>query len=134
MIYKKESLVIFGCIVTVVLFYCFYLILKNITPEPFLSNNDKRNKMIKIYKNSDIVDPGELPDMNPNYDDDNNDPDSTYAYDPDTYTSDSYDIDSNRKRNMNNNMNSNMPNIYDPYSSIGYGSAPYSSTGVFSYL
>jgi hypothetical protein len=138
--YKKESLVIFACIVTVVLFYFGYFIFKNITPEPFLSNNDKRNKMIKIYRNSDILDPNELPNINPNYDDDNNDPDSSYAYDPDTYTPDSYDIDSNRNRNRNSNSNSNrnsnsnMHTIYDPYTSIGYGFDPYVSRGKLSHL
>ena len=139
-IYKKESTVIFGCIIIILLFYsiCFIFDKSKTYTENFGNNNSKRNKMIKIYKDSDIIDPNEIPDMNPNYDDDNNDPDSNYAYDPDSniYTIDSYDIDSNRNKNKNKNntINSTITNIYDPYKSIGYDYMPYSSITKYSYL
>ena len=46
------------------------------------NSNSKRDKMIKIYKDDTISDPGDAP-YNNKYSDDNNDPDSTFGYDPD---------------------------------------------------
>ncbi len=42
-------------------------------------NNSKREKMKKIYKSDEILDPDEIPD-----DDDYNDPDGTFGRDPDS--------------------------------------------------
>lgn len=82
-IYKKESIVIFSCIIILLLLYCLYLILNKIinyynkNTETF-NNNSKRSKMIRIYKNDNILDPDEDPD------DESDDPDSTRGRDPDS--------------------------------------------------
>lgn len=126
--YKKESIVIFGSILIILLVYLIYLIFKKISNinynvngyEYFRSNSDsnsKRNKMMKIYKNNDILDPDENTNLNTN--DDNNDPDSSKPYDPDNY---SYKIYDPYSSNTSSRYNAKL---YDPYSSIGYGYNPY---------
>jgi YbbR domain-containing protein len=82
-IYKKESIVIFSCIIILLLVYCLYLIVNKIknyynkNTETF-NNNSKRSKMIRMYKNDNILDPDEDPD------DESDDPDSTRGRDPDS--------------------------------------------------
>ena len=82
-IYKKESIVIFSCIIILLLVYCLYLIVNKIknyynkNTENF-NNNSKRSKMIRMYKNDNILDPDEDPD------DESDDPDSTRGRDPDS--------------------------------------------------
>jgi len=82
-IYKKESIVIFSCIIILLLVYCLYLIVNKIknyynkNTETF-NNNSKRSKMIRMYKNDNILDPDEDPD------DESDDPDSTRGSDPDS--------------------------------------------------
>ncbi len=82
-IYKKESIVIFSCIIILLLVYCLYLIVNKIknyynkNTETF-NNNSKRSKMIRMYKNNNILDPDEDPD------DESDDPDSTRGRDPDS--------------------------------------------------
>ena len=82
-IYKDESFILFSCILIIIVVYFMYYLCKTLT-ETFGcntrrgSNNSKRAKMIKIYKNDDISDPDENPD-----DEENNDPDSTFGIDPD---------------------------------------------------
>ena len=82
-IYKKESIVIFSSIIILLLVYCLYLIVNKIknyynkNTETF-NNNSKRSKMIRMYKNDNILDPDEDPD------DESDDPDSTRGSDPDS--------------------------------------------------
>jgi len=82
-IYKKESIVIFSSIIILLLVYCLYLIVNKIknyynkNTETF-NNNSKRSKMIRMYKNDNILDPDEDPD------DESDDPDSTRGRDPDS--------------------------------------------------
>ena len=119
--YKKESIVIFGCILIILIYYLFYFIFKKLNNinynkfEYFNNSDSKRNKMIKIYRKNDISDPDE--DTNENTNDDNNDPDSSNPYDPDTYSSKLYDPYSSNSKYTSK--------LYDPYSSIGYGYNPY---------
>jgi hypothetical protein len=78
--YKNESLVIFYCIITIIIFY-FLCLLYNKTyktyKEYFSSNDSKRSKMMKIYKGDETLDPDENPGLNIH------DPDSSTGYDPD---------------------------------------------------
>ena len=66
--YKKESTIILGCILSILLFYCFYWFSKSILNkiELFSNNNSKREIMKKIYKSDEICDPDELDMNNPN--------------------------------------------------------------------
>jgi len=52
--------------------------MNKINKEYFNNNNSKRSKMMKIYKNSNILDPDEDPD------DEGDDPDSSLGRDPDS--------------------------------------------------
>lgn len=99
-IYNNQSFILFSCILIIILFYFVYYLY--IFLSKYLSNylkyktynnkmerfgscgdsNSKRNKMIKIYKSDNIVDPDDST-YNNKYDDDN-DPDSTYGSDPDS--------------------------------------------------
>ena len=93
---KIISTVLLGCIIIIISCYFLYIIVNIINKllnrlisryiETFrnVSNNSKRNKMMEIYKNDDIPDP----DENPNIED--NDPDSTISLDPDNEEYDQY--------------------------------------------
>jgi len=94
---KTISTVLLGCIIIIISCYILYIIVNIINKlinkliskyiETFRngsSNNSKRHKMIQIYKNDDIPDP----DENPNIED--NDPDSTISLDPDNEEYDQY--------------------------------------------
>ena len=89
---KLTSVILLACIIIISCTYSIYLIISCIyklifeDKELFRSNssNDKRNKMIKIYKNDDIPDPDENPEYNIN------DPDSTISIDPDNIEYDNY--------------------------------------------
>ena len=96
-LYKNESFILFNCILVIILFYFIYCLYNFLYKygcnyqkyksykkkmENFGSyGNSKRDKMIKIYKDDTILDPDDAP-YNNKYDDDNNDPDSTFGYDP----------------------------------------------------
>lgn len=82
------STVLLGCIIIILFSYLLFIIIKLINKlinkliykyiETFRSDsNSKRNKMITIYKDNDILDPDENPEYNVN------DPDSTISIDPD---------------------------------------------------
>ena len=81
--YKKESAIIFACIMIILTFYCFYffskLILNKI--ELFSNGNSKRDKMKKIYKSDEILDPDEITMDSPSGYDDCDDPDGTCSSD-----------------------------------------------------
>jgi hypothetical protein len=86
-LYKNESEVIFSCMIIIIIFYCIFLIYNRINKtytrytkykELFLNNDSKRSKMIRLYKDSDILDPDENPNLNIE------DPDSTDGRDPDS--------------------------------------------------
>ena len=83
-IYKNESAIIFTCIIIIIIFYCLFLIYNRIyktytkCKELFLNNDSKRNKMIKLYKDDEILDPDEDPGINVA------DPDSSEGRDPDS--------------------------------------------------
>ena len=77
--YKDMSLIIFSYILVILICYCVYIIYNIKYKEYFGNNSDsKRNKMIKIYKNNNILDPDEDPD------DEGDDPDSSSGRDPDS--------------------------------------------------
>lgn len=90
---KLISLVLLACIIIIIFTYLLFTIIKytikllSIYKESFRSNssNDKRSRMIKIYKSDDIPDPDENPDNNVN------DPDSTISLDPDNEEYNQYD-------------------------------------------
>ena len=91
---KLTSIVILACIIIICFTYLLFIIIKytlklfSSYKELFKSSsssNDKRNKMIKIYKADDIPDPDENPDNGVN------DPDSTISLDPDNKEYDNYD-------------------------------------------
>jgi hypothetical protein len=93
---KLTSVILLACIIIISCTYLIYLIISciykliSIDKELFRSSNssnDKRNKMIKIYKNDDIPDPDENPEYNIN------DPDSTVSIDPDNKEYDNYEND-----------------------------------------
>lgn len=126
--YKNESIVIFGSILIILLFYVCYLIFKKLSnikyndSEYFNNSNSKRSKMIKIYKKNDMSDPDE--DTNKTIDDyitdTDIDIDNSKPNDKDAYISKHYDPD------IYSYNSSYISKIYDPYSSIGYGYNPYS--------
>ena len=90
-LYKDESFILFSCILIILLFYGIYSIynilsryykkykIYNQSNENFGSSNNKRDKMIKLFKKDDI-------NLNPNedpYDVDVYDPDGTNGSDSD---------------------------------------------------
>jgi hypothetical protein len=93
-IYKNETVVIFACILIISTGYCIFLLYHKTSElyknyQTYQNNNEyfgsrdrgndsKRNKMIRIYKGDEILDPDEDPD------DENDDPDSTRGRDPDS--------------------------------------------------
>ena len=88
------SVILLACIIIIIFTYLLFIIIKYTFKllsgdiELFRSSsssNDKRSKLIKIYKNDDIPDPDENPDYNVN------DPDSTISLDPDNKEFDQYD-------------------------------------------
>lgn len=87
------SVILLACIIIIIFTYLLFIIIKytfkllsgDIELFRSSSSNDKRSKMIKIYKNDDIPDPDENPDYNVN------DPDSTISLDPDNKEFDQYD-------------------------------------------
>lgn len=85
--YKKESTVILGCILLILTFYCFYWFIKSILKlnkiELFSNGNSKRDKMKRIYKSDEVLDPDEIV-MNSYNNDDCDDPDGTCGTDPDS--------------------------------------------------
>ena len=76
--YEKESTIILGCIIIIILFNSLYYLFNKCTSfsELFSNNDSKREKMKKIYKSDDISDPYEIIVDNP-YDDDCDDPDGS---------------------------------------------------------
>lgn len=83
--YKKESTIILACILTIITFYFFYWIIKCLikNTELFSNSNSKRDKMERIYKSDEILDPDEQAMYN--YKDDGCfDPDSDCGRDPDS--------------------------------------------------
>lgn len=89
---KLTSTILLSCIIIIIFTYLLYIICKYIckfvsrNKELFRnSSNDKRSKMIKIYKDDDILDPDENPEYNIN------DPDSTISIDPDNQEYNKYD-------------------------------------------
>ena len=88
--YKKESIIILACIIIIIIFYIFYLIylilkklLKYLNNKELFSNDTKREKMKRIYKSNEVLDPDEIIVDNP-YDDDCDDPDGNCGSDPDS--------------------------------------------------
>ena len=87
------SVILLACIIIIIFAYLLFIIIKytfkllsgDIELFRSSSSNDKRSKLIKIYKNDDIPDPDENPDYNVN------DPDSTISLDPDNKLFDQYD-------------------------------------------
>ena len=90
---KLTSIVLLGCIIIICVTYLLFIIIKytlklfSSYKELFKgsSSNDKRSKMMKIYKSDEILDPDENPEYNIN------DPDSTISLDPDNEEYDNYD-------------------------------------------
>lgn len=88
---KKESTIILGCIIVILIFYVLYwcfISIKNIfkSKESFNcrnSSNSKRELMKKIYKSDEVLDPDEIVTYNL-YDDECNDPDGDCGQDPDS--------------------------------------------------
>jgi hypothetical protein len=90
MIHKRESLIIFYCIIIILVCYCFNLLLNKKYNEykkyyekfdnrsGGKSNGSKRYKAMKIYKSNEIFDPDETSNA-----DDICDPDGTKGCDPD---------------------------------------------------
>jgi hypothetical protein len=87
------SVILLACIIIIIFTYSLFIIIKytfkllsgDIELFRSSSSNDKRSKLIKIYKNDDIPDPDENPEYNIN------DPDSTISLDPDNIEYDPYD-------------------------------------------
>ena len=90
---KLTSIVLLACIIIICVTYLLFIIIKytlklfSSYKELFRGNssNDKRSKMMKIYKSDDIPDPDENPNAGVN------DPDSTISLDPDNEEYDQYD-------------------------------------------
>jgi len=100
--YKKESTIILGCILIILIFYCLRWIIISINNSinkymkiSILTNNNeifsnrssssngsKREMMKKIYKSDEVLDPDEIIMNNPNADD-CYDPDGNCGVDPD---------------------------------------------------
>lgn len=89
MIHKRESLIIFYCIIIILVCYFFNLLLNKKYNEykkyyenfdnRGKSNGSKRNKMMSIYKSNEISDPDENVKA-----DEICDPDGTNGCDPDS--------------------------------------------------
>jgi uncharacterized membrane protein len=82
---KLTAITLLGCIIVLIVIYLLYkfvITLINLinTKETFYgkNGNSKRDKMIKIYKHDDILDPDE------NTNNELRDPDSDYGRDPDS--------------------------------------------------
>ena len=87
--YKKESTVILACIILIILFIILIWIIKKLLNKIELfgnrssSGNSKRDKMKRIYKSDEVLDPDETVMNNPN-EDECDDPDGDCGRDPDS--------------------------------------------------
>ena len=83
---KKESTIILACIIIILIFYFIYWIIKSIINKKELfrngDSNSKREKMKRIYKSNEILDPDEIIMSNSDIDE-CDDPDGSCGADPD---------------------------------------------------
>ena len=58
--YKSESLIILICILIIIIGYLLYWVIKKIAIRELFDNDSRREKMKRIYKSDEILDPDEI--------------------------------------------------------------------------